>query len=325
MSVETVNDVRASFVAEMAAEIAGETVEQPATEKIPEGENPEDNSEGPETATDAEATEETVETEEEGEPETPAIAPPHFWTKEEKEKFSTLPPEVQEFVKARADADERYINQQKQDAAEARKAAVKEAEQFTEISKRIASAAKTAETRFADRWDGADPQWWAKLATEDPNQYTTLKAQYDADQYAKEQATAAREATERVERERWVSEEGERLKSLVPQLFTPEGKKVGEDLKGYLIQGGASEQDLSDLSAVAWQMAYKAMMYDRAQSAKPVQKKSTATALPSRSAPPARATVQQAERKAVEKRVDDATGRGRREAMAELLIQDGYA
>ena len=329
--VETVNDVRASVAAELAAEYAGETVEQEkapveAAEEIPEGESPEDSGEGPETEADAEDTEEktTDETEETEEPDEPAITPPHFWSKEEKEEFSTWPPEAQKMVKAKIDDNERFVNQQKQEVAEARKAAAKEATQLSEVSKRIASVADAAETRFADKWDGADPAWWAKLAADNPAQYTTLKAQYDADQYAKEQATAAREATERVERERWVSEEGERLKTLVPQLFTPEGKKTGDELKAYLLNGGASEQDLSDLSATAWSMAYKAMMYDRAQSAKPTPKKATASAFPSKSAPPARATVQQAERKAIEKRANEGSGRDRREAMVQLLMKDGY-
>lgn len=336
MQVETVNDIRSSVAAELAAELAGENAapEQAAVEsvEIPDGDEPEGGDEGPETATQgAEEPEgeqpegEGDQDEETGEPET-VVDPPHFWSKEEKEKFASWPLEVQEQVKAKADADERYLNQQKQEAAEAKKAAAGEARMLSEISKRIEAAAEAAELQFADKWKGADPQWWATLARDNPASYTELKAQFDADQYAAQQATAAREATERLQREQWVKDEGERLKSLVPQLFGPDGKKVGEELKGYLTSSGAAEQDLSDLSAVAWQMAYKAMMYDKAQKSKPIQKKSVATALPSKSAPPPRATVQQAERKAVETKAYGSEGRRPdRAAMAELLIKDGYA
>lgn len=329
---ETVNDIRASVVAEIAAGLEAETAPQQeapeaaASDEIPEGEIPEDDGDGPEEATEAEVTEEsTDDSEEQDEPET-VVDPPHFWSKEEKEKFASWPVEVQEQVKAKADADERYLNQQKQEVAEAKKAAAKEAEALTAVSKRIEAAAQAAESRFADKWEGADPQWWARLAREKPDQYVELKAQFDADRDALQQATAAREDTERLERSRWVQEEGERLKTLVPQLFGPDGKKVGDELKSYLTSSGAAEQDLSDLSAVAWQMAYKAMMYDKAQKSKPIQKKSAATALPSKSAPPPRATVQQAERKAVEQKAYGSNGeRPDRAAMVELLIKDGYA
>lgn len=328
---ETVNDIRESIAAELAAEMANEdaqTTEAPveaAEQEIPEGEVPEDNGDGPEEATEAKTEEDADPNKEQEEPEHPVVDPPHFWSKDEKEKFSSLPPDMQELVKAKFDENERFVNQQKQEAAEAKKAAVKEAETLSEIGKRIEAAVNAAESRFVDKWAGTDPQWWAQLAREKPDQYVALKAEYDADQDATRQATAAREATERVARERWVVEEGERLKALVPELFTPEGKKVGEDLKAYLLNSGAAESDLSDLSAVAWQMALKAMKYDRAQSPKPIQKKPAASALPSKSAPPPRATVQQAERKAVEQKAYGSKGqRPDRAAMAELLIRDGY-
>lgn len=331
MTVETPHDVRASVLAEITADLEAESAGsqapvEAAAKEIPEGEGPEDNSEGPETATDTEETETADETAEETEEPETVVDPPHFWSKEEKEQFAAWPPEVQEQVKAKADADERYLNQQKQEAAEAKKASASEAQALREIGKRVEAAALAAESRFADKWRGADPQWWARLASEQPDQYVVLKAQYDADQDATRQATAAREATERVAREEWVKEEGERLKTLAPELFGPEGKKVGEELKSYLIESGAAEQDLSDLSAVAWQMALKAMKYDKAQKSKPVQKKTVATALPSKSAPPPRATVQQAERSAVEKKAFGSQGqRPDRAAMVELLMKDGYA
>lgn len=328
---ETVNDARAAVVAEIAANLEAESAPQPEApveaaeeQEIPEGEAPEDNGEGPETATPAEG-EEGDQDEEQGEPET-VVEPPHFWSKEEKEKFASWPQEVQEQVKAKADADERYLNQQKQEAAEAKKTAHAEREALAAISKRVEAAADVAESRFADKWANATPDAWARLARDNPEQYTTLKAEFDADQYAAQQATAARAATERLERETWVKEEGERLKTLVPQLFGPEGKKTGEELKSYLLDSGAGEQDLSDLSAVGWQMAYKAMQYDKAQRSKPIQKKPVATALPSRSGPPPRETVKQAERKAVEEKAYGSNGqRPDRAAMAALLIKDGYA
>lgn len=332
MHVETVNDVRASVVAELAAELAGETVQQQeapaeaAEQEIPEGEGSEDNGDGPEEATEAEATEEETDPDADQDgPDEPVIDPPTFWSKDEKEKFSSLPRDMQELVKAKFDDNQRHVERQKTEAAEARKAAAKEAEALAAIAERVESAATAAEARFGDKWGNATPDAWAKLARENPAEYTQLKAEYDADQYAMQQATAAREATERVNREEWVKTEGERLKTLVPQLFGPEGKKVGEELKGYLIEGGAAEQDLSDLSAVAWQMAYKAMQYDKAQKSRPIQKKTVATALPSKSAPPPRATVQQAERKVIEQKAHGSNGqRPDRAAMAQLLIKDGY-
>lgn len=329
---ETVNDVRASIVAEIAAGLEAESAPQEtapvaaAEQEIPEGENPEDNGDGPEEATVADGNEGTDPDAEQGEPDEPVIDPPTFWSKEEKERFSDLPRDMQELIKTKFDDNQKHVERQKTEAAEARKAAATEAEALAAITRRVESAALAAEARFGDKWANATPDEWAKLARENPDQYTKYKAEYDADQYALQQATAAREATERVNREEWVKTEGERLKTLVPQLFGPEGKQVGNDLKAYLIEGGAAEQDLSDLSAVAWQMAYKAMQYDKAQKSKPIQRKSAATALPSRSAPPPRATVQQAERKAVEQRAFGSPGqRPDRAAMADLLIKDGYA
>lgn len=329
MHVETVNDTRASMAAELAAELEAPSQQEAPVEaaeetEIPEGEGSEDNGDGPETATEAEAEDEGDTDEETDEPET-VVDPPHFWSKEEKERFAALPHEDQVLVKAKFDENERFVNQQKQEAAEAKKAAVKEAEALSEIGKRVEAAALTAESRFADKWEGATPAWWAQLAREKPDQYVMLKAEHDADQDATRQATAAREATERVERERWATEQGEILRTLVPDLTGPNGKKVGDDIKSYLLSSGAQESDLSDLSALAWKMAYNSMRYERAQAPKPIVKKPAASALPSKSAPPPRATVQQAERKAVENKAYGSDGqRPDRAAMAALLIQDGY-
>jgi hypothetical protein len=327
---ETINDIRESVVAGIAADLAQESAPEVATieeeKKILEGVEPDSaEPEAVEAEADAEESGEEVTDEEVAEePEVPAVDPPHFWSKDEKEKFASLPPEMQELVKAKFDDNERYVNQQKMEVAEAKKSAAKEAEQLSAIRQRVEAAAKAAESQFGDRWGKFTPAVWADLAQNDTSEYYRLKALYDADQLTTREATAAREATERLEREQWVASQAERLKTLVPELVGPEGKKLGGELADYIKSMGAGDDDLANLSAEGWAIAHKAMLYDKAKSAKPITKKAAPTGLPSKAPPPPRATVQQQQRKALETRINTGTGSERRAALAQSLIDDGF-
>lgn len=323
MRAEAVADIEAMFASESAApEVVAEEIEIPEEE----AENTAD-LDGNETEPDAVADgEEVTDEEAEVEPdEGPAVDPPHFWSKEEKEQFSSWPRDVQEAVKAKMDDNERYINTQKMEVAEAKKSAAKEAEQLSAIAKRVEAAASAAESRFGDKWDWFTPAEQARLAGENQSEYIRLKALYDADLYTAREATAARDATERLEREKWVAEQAEQLRSALPELFTPEGKKLGEDLKDYLKSTGAGDEDLAELSAGAWVIAHKAMLYDKAKAAKPIVKKTAPTTMPSKAPPPARETVQQAQRKARDNAISNGTAAQRRAAIAQSLIDDGIA
>lgn len=328
---ETVNDARAAAVADIAAmfeapveQEAPETQEVASEEEIPEGEAPEDNGEGPETETDAESAEEDQDGEEQDEPGEPEIDPPAWWSKDEKEQFSSLPRDMQELVSSKISENIKHTESQKREAIEAKKAATAEAETLAKFNERIVAAAETAEQRFGDKWAGADPQWWARLAKERPDQYTELKAQYDADQHALQAATASREAAERVSREKWAVEEGEKLRSALPHLFTPEGKREAEELKDYASSLLGDPALLGDMSAVMWETARKAMLYDRAKASKPIPKKTVAKALPSKSAPPSRPTQKAQERDAIAQRAYGTNGqKPDRAAMVELMIRDG--
>lgn len=302
--VVTTNDVRSQMVAELSAEYAAS--DTPANEpeapveaaSEPESEEeiaPDEAGESgePETvAADEEVPDETAE-QVDDEP-VPVVDPPLYWSAENKDKFAALPPDLQEVLKTEWQNGERVTNQKMEEAAAARKAAEKEAKAFAEITERVSAATEAAERSFGDKWAGATPEFWAKLARENPENYTAYKAQFDADQFDLQQAKAAREDAARVQRDNWMKEQAEQLKTRIPPLADPKaGKQVSDRITQYMLDQGVPEQALSDIAAVGFEFAWKSMLWDEAQKAKPTPQKPIPSTLASKAAPASRVSTEQ--------------------------------
>lgn len=329
--VVTTNDVRSQMVAELSAEFAAQSEPAAPVEAAAQPEREEeivavdDSGEAvePETVADTEEapTEETVD-QADDEP-VPVVDPPLYWSAENKDKFASLPPDLQEVLKTEWQNGERVTNQKMEEAAVARKAAEKEAKTLAEINERVSAATEVAERAFGDKWAGATPQWWADLARDNPENYTTYKAQFDADQYMLQQAKAAREQAEQVQRDNWMREQAVQLKTLIPPLADPKaGKQVSEEITRYMLDRGVPEQALSDIAAVGYEFAWKAMQWDKAQQAKPTPQKPIPSALASKAAPVSRASTEQ-------QKLNSARGKawaptGTREDMVRLMLAEGF-
>ena len=322
--VVTVNDVRSQMVAELSAEYAGEA-EAPVEaaeggEEIAEGVAQSESGEPETVVTDEEVPTQDAE-QGEDEPVLPVVDPPLYWSAENKDKFAALPPDLQETLKAEWQNGERVTNQKIEEAAVARKAADKQAQTLSEINERVSAATEVAERAFGDKWQGADPDFWAKLARDNPENYNAYRAQFDADQHAVQQAKAARDAANQVVRDGWMQEQATQLKTLIPQLGDPkQGKPLADKITQYMVTRGVPEQAIPDIAAVGYEFAWKAMQWDEAQKAKPTPQKTVPSALPGKSAPVSRASAQQTQLNSLRGKAWSPSGT--REDMVRLMVAE---
>lgn len=200
----------------------------------------------------------------------PAADAPQFWPDEAKADFANLSAEAQEALVKHYKTAQTQINAKFEEAAAVRKTAETQAEALKEISARVEQAATQAEETFRGRWDGMTDQLWLQLSRESPQEYIQLRAQYDAEQNALQQANAAKEAAARVERQNWLSKQADDLKTYAPELVDPvSGKAKFEKTIAYLRERGAAEQDLTDVSAAVLALAYDSMQLQELRKNKP--------------------------------------------------------
>ncbi len=130
---------------------------------------------------------------------------------------------------------------------------------------------------------------WVQLATNDPLEYSKVRAQYDvlvqgynqaAGQY--QQVSNAIEQQRQVLAQQHLQQEGQKLYERIPEWKDPEKFKAGQQsLRTYLLSEGATPEDVDGLnSSVAVAVAYKAMLYDRLSKAKNEKVKQLRTAPP---------------------------------------------
>lgn len=234
--------------------------EDQAEAKAPEPAQPEAKAqepapEEPEIEPDAEidVDELLAENEEPEAPKEPEIPPPVSWSKEDAATWASLTPEVRAVVAKREADRDRAVSLAMQEKA----AAVKE---LQEISSELQEWAPKALQMFQDRWEGATPEWWAQLAQQDPQQYWTLKAQFDAEreQAGKLQAEAAR--TQEAAHRAFLAEEAKRLAEVAPELVDPKmGETRRKAVAEFLVQNGIEPDALRYASAAELKIASLAL------------------------------------------------------------------
>jgi hypothetical protein len=237
----------ASDDAPVGDEASGEVVD----DVLDNADNPDSQDQGDDGA------ETQTEVEDEGGQAVEAVEAPQFWSKEAKDNFATLPPETQSFLIEQDKAAQKAIGAKFEEAAAARKAAEAKAASLTQIGEQVQTIAEQAEAAFGSRWANFTDAVWLKLSQDDPQKYIQYKAQYDAEQTTLQQAQAARDVTARIERERWLAQQAEDLKTHAPELVDPvKGQERIDKVRSYLLGRGVAEQDLTDISAgvaaLAW-------------------------------------------------------------------------
>lgn len=186
----------------------------------------------------------------------PAIEPPRSWTKEEKERFNSLPRETQEFITRRETERDREIRRSQNEAAEQRKAIDAEREMAAKVKQQYEEALpallqtlqNTTAGEFSDIKSMADVQ---RMASEDWPRYIRWDAQQKQLQAVQQEvmATQARQSQEQLQRfEEFAKKEDELLKDYAPELSDPaKAQAIGKSAIETLKSVDFTDQELAQL------------------------------------------------------------------------------
>lgn len=219
-------------------------IEAPAVEEAPA-----DPDNAAEEGADAEpeAEEEAAEGEEEApEEEAEAVAPPPFWSAEDKAAFGKAPPEVQ-----------KAINEHE---ANRNKAAERFIQEHTQAASNLSAKAKALDELLVKAQELEDvftPIDWEEWLRTDPG--AALAAQHKV-----QQVQAAKAETDRIALANFQAEEGRKLPTIDPELASQERLSK---VYAYIANQGVPQAQLPHASAAELAIAHKAMKYDEAQAA----------------------------------------------------------
>jgi hypothetical protein len=234
-----------------APEAAAEEVEQT------EGEDqaPEEAEEGAEEPAEAE------ETEAEPEP-VEAVDPPKYWSKDAKEAFAKLPPDLQAVVLAQEGPREEAAAKAKAEAAARAAEAEAEIGKVTQLAQGLAEFLPQAVQKFSTQW-GDNPDW-VKFAEEYGAEAMTLaKARYDADLADLQKLAAATQQAEEQRHTAYIKAEAAKLAEIAPDLAESGEKRKA--VAQYLVEQGVDPDSIRHISATEMLIAHKAKLYDEAQ------------------------------------------------------------
>ena len=199
------------------------------------------------------------------EPET-AIEPPQFWDAEGKERFAKLSPasqkEVVEYEKQRTAA----VAKAMQKAAETTKQSEAKLKQLQEAAERIGDYvdAQSAHMQQWEQWLESDAA--QELAVTNSTAYNAELARYDREKREYEKVLASKAEAEQVTFKTFIEEQRKLLPEIAPELADPkEGPQRMKDTMTYLGQRGIPAEQVRGISALEASIAYKAMLWDRAQ------------------------------------------------------------
>ena len=179
------------------------------------------------------------ETEVQAEPELPPIEPPRSWTKDEKDRFKSLPRETQEYVASREQEREREVRRSQNEAAEklkgltAKEQAVEQARHQYESALPILLQSLTASYNadFADIQTIQDVQ---RLAKEDPFRYSQWDAQQKQVAAVQQEVAAAQQ--------RQAQEKQQQLNDFMrreAELFAEKAPEIADEAQRQKLQSSA--------------------------------------------------------------------------------------
>ncbi len=189
------------------------------------------------------------ETEEE---EATSIRPPESWDEAAQARFRDLPADIQALIAEREGERERATGQAMQEAAEA----MQMAEALDHL---LPQAAQT----FAGKWDQVD---WAAWAQADPQAAFHGRMQFEAEQAELHQLVAAQAQAQAVSHRHFVAGEAARLKAIAPELADPKaGPQRRQAVASFLVDLGATDDQLANLTAEEASLAYDALQWRQAR------------------------------------------------------------
>lgn len=185
------------------------------------------------------------------------IEPPRSWTKDEKDRFQSLPRETQQYIAQREQERERAIRQSQNEAAEIRKRAeaefVEYARQRQQIEARLPELMSTLQAaqagQFADIRTTQDVQ---RLATEDPLRYLQWTAHQQQVAAVQNEYRQIQERQVQEFRKQWddfATREDRIAVERIPELSDPQQRgKVQQSARDLLGDLGFTESEI----ASAW-------------------------------------------------------------------------
>jgi len=264
---------------------------------------PEDGDEGEAEDSEAETAEDDGDgedaEEDEGEPEAAAVEAPHWWSADKKALFAKAPPEIQAAVAEQEKLREAAVTKAQQDAAEARKKAETDSSQMQQYVAALNEILPKAQQTFASKWDRID---WKAWADTDPEAAMRGRIQMEEEGKELQRLNVAKQFADQQQRATFVAQEEEKLKTLAPELAHPEtGKALRTEVGKFLMEKGATPDELANIDARILSIAYDAYRYRHAQAkaqaqakAKPAaqQRKQKTPVITPSSAPPLRSHKQ---------------------------------
>jgi len=195
----------------------------------------------------------------EGEPEPaemPPIEPPRSWTKDEKERFNSLPRETQEYLAQRETERDREIRQRQNEAADARKAIEAERQRTEQTRLQYESALpvlleQLSAVQLGQFGDIRTMDDVTRLSTEDPLRYIQFQAHREKVARVEMEIQAAQQrqvAEAQTHLHAFMQKESAKLIERVPELADKEAfKKVSDSAVNTLQELGFSRDELGKL------------------------------------------------------------------------------
>lgn len=231
-------------------------------------------------ASEGEGEGETGDGEQETPPADPNDQPPQFWTAEAREHWAKIPPEVRAYLREQDVNANRTVSQKMEEAARIRKDAedreAKIAKDRADLDAYIQAQLPKLRQAVHGKWANVD---WVQLARDlSPQDYNAWRAQYESDmaeagRVAGEERRAQLERAEKAKKdeEKFAADEFGKLQKKIPDAFGNEEKatktfrEVATYLRGFEF-GEEMIRSTSDSRVI--EIAFKAMLWDKAQGAK---------------------------------------------------------
>jgi hypothetical protein len=189
--------------------------------------------------------------------ELPPIEPPRSWTKEEKERFKSLPHETQEYLAAREQERDRAVRQSQNEAAEYAKGLQAQAQAVEQARQQYEQALPALLQTVQESMAGAFPdirtiEDVTRLSTEDPfrfSQWQAHRIKVDAVQQEVEQSRYRQQAEFQTRWTEFAAREDTKVMEAIPELSDPaQREKIQKSAVNYLRDAGFTDQEL----AQAW-------------------------------------------------------------------------
>jgi len=272
----TRDDLAQTFAAELAAEsgpsrerapAAEEETEIAETEDAPEAAAPVEAEESDAVEADDTAPDEADDAAETPSAEEPIIAPSGM-TDADKQAYAKLPTELKAWVAKQESARTADYTRKSQEVAERRK-------QFETAVTGVSTRLQALDQQLSQFTDNAIAPPDPALRNTDPMAYDDQLAAYMQAQHVKEIAVKEREKIQKEQASiasamdhQYQLEKEQQLREVAPELFGPNGNKIGQEIQVYAKKLGYKPEQLRAASANDIMTLWKAQRFDAIEAAK---------------------------------------------------------